>query len=220
MPATTAHGLTTRGAAVDLLVDFSSAAGRTIVLKSQALELAQFRVGVPASAQVATPSPKLPSRLRPLVRTPPSAAVKTRTMTLNEYMDPKTHTALMLLNGAHWHEPVTERPELGSVEIWNLVNLTEDTHPIHLHLVRFQILERQPFDADEYLMTGTMQSVGKPVPPAPGEAGWKDTVRADPGMITRIIVRFDGYAGRFVWHCHVLEHAANEMMRPFEVVVR
>jgi spore coat protein A len=115
---------------------------------------------------------------------------------------------------------VTEKPELGSVEIWNLVNLTEDTHPIHVHLVRFQLLERQPFDADEYKTSGRMQLTGKPVPPSPGEAGWKDTVRADAGMITRIIVRFDGYAGRYVWHCHVLEHAANEMMRPFEVVAR
>jgi spore coat protein A len=107
---------------------------------------------------------------------------------------------------------------LGSVEIWNLVNLTEDSHPIHLHMVRFQILDRQPFDADEYLGKGTMRFVGAPVRPSAEEAGWKDTVRADPGLVTRIIVRFDGYVGRYVWHCHVLEHAANEMMRPFDVI--
>jgi spore coat protein A len=124
----------------------------------------------------------------------------------------------MLLNATRWHQPVTERPTLGSVEIWDLVNLTEDIHPVHLHLVRFQIAHRQPFDRDEYMTTGKMTLLGAPVPPAANEAGWKDTVRADPGMITRIIVRFDGYAGRYVWHCHVLEHAANEMMRPFEVV--
>jgi spore coat protein A len=63
-----------------------------------------------------------------------------------------------------------------------------------------------------------MQRVGAPIPPPPDEAGWKDTVRAAPGSITRIAVSFDGYPGRYVWHCHVLEHAANEMMRPFEVV--
>ena len=63
-----------------------------------------------------------------------------------------------------------------------------------------------------------MQTIGAPVPPEPGETGWKDTVRAEPGMITRIIARFDGYVGRYVWHCHLLEHAANEMMRPFDVV--
>src|SRR5579863_7891490 len=133
-------------------------------------------------------------------------------------MDQDSHASLMLLNGARWHEPVTERPLLDSIEIWSLVNLTEDTHPIHLHLVRFLVLDRQTFDADEYLTSGKMNYVGKPVPPEAGEAGWKDTVRADPGLVTRIIVRFEGYAGRYVWHCHILEHEDNEMMRPFEVV--
>ena len=102
--------------------------------------------------------------------------------------------------------------------MWGLLNLTDDAHPIHLHLVRFQILDRQLFDADEYNTTGTMRWMGPPVPPAPSEAGWKDTVVAGPGALTRIIMRFEGYAGRYVWHCHVLEHAANEMMRPFDVV--
>ena len=124
---------------------------------------------------------------------------------------------LMLLDGKRWHEPVTEKPVLDSTEIWRLVNLTEDSHPIHLHLVRFQILDRQPFDVDEYLTSGKM-IVRTPVPPGPDEAGWKDTVRADSGMITRIIIRFEGYVGRYVWHCHLLEHAANEMMRPLEIV--
>jgi spore coat protein A len=133
-------------------------------------------------------------------------------------MDPKTHTMLMLLDAKRWHEPVTEQPTLGTVEIWKLVNLTEDTHPIHLHLVRFQILDRQAFDVDGYMTFGKMRLLGSPVPPEPSEEGWKDTVQAHPGMITRIIVRFEGYVGRYVWHCHVLEHAANEMMRPFEVV--
>ena len=50
----------------------------------------------------------------------------------------------MLLNGAHWHEPVTENPALNSIEIWSLINLTDDSHPIHLHLARFQILDRRP----------------------------------------------------------------------------
>ncbi|HLX82984.1 MAG TPA: multicopper oxidase domain-containing protein [Terriglobales bacterium] len=58
------------------------------------------------------------------------------------------------------------------------------------------------------------------VPPEAVEMGWKDTVRADPGMVTRIIVKFEGYAGRHVWHCHILENEDNEMMRPFEVVAR
>ncbi len=198
----------------DLLVDFSDAAGTNLVLQSQAFELMQFRVGAKATSR----SAPLPSTLRPMAKIRESEAVNTRTLTLNEYMDPKTHTMLMLLNATRWHAPVTEKPALGTVEIWNLVNLTEDTHPIHLHLVRFQILDRQAFDTDGYMTFGKMNRIGKPVPPEPGEEGWKDTVQAHPGMITRIIVRFEGYAGRYVWHCHLLEHAANEMMRPFEVV--
>ena len=198
----------------DLTIDFSGAAGESIVLQSQAFQLMQFRVS--GSARVKTVG--LPVALRPIVKMLESEAVQTRTLTLNEYMDPKTRTMLMLLNASRWHDPVTERPALGTVEIWKFVNLTEDTHPIHLHLVRFQILDRQRFDADGYATTGNMKLIGDPVRPEPSEDGWKDTVQAHPGMITRIIVRFDGYVGRYVWHCHVLEHAANEMMRPFEVV--
>lgn len=115
---------------------------------------------------------------------------------------------------------MTERPELETTEIWSLVNTTDDVHPIHLHAVRFQVLDRQPFDAEHFVATGQMRFRGKPFPPVPSEAGWKDTVRAHAGSITRIIVRFEGYAGRYVWHCHNLEHAANEMMRPFDIVPR
>jgi spore coat protein A len=200
----------------DLLVDFGGVAGQKILLKSQAFELMQFRVAAGPGAR----STPLPSRLRPVRKIPESAAVKTRALTLNEYHDPKTHRMLMLLDGKHWHEPVTEKPELDSVEIWRLMNLTEDSHPIHLHLVRFQILDRQLFDADEYRTSGKLELVRTPMPPAANEAGWKDTVRVDPGTITRIIVKFEGYAGRYVWHCHLLEHAANEMMRPLEVVAQ
>jgi spore coat protein A len=200
----------------DLLVDFGAARGQKILLKSQAFELMQFRVGTMTGARAT----KLPTKLRPVGKIPEAAAVKTRTLTLNEYHDPQTHRMLMLLNAKRWHEPVTEKPELDSVEIWKLMNLTEDSHPIHLHLVRFQILDRQLFDADEYNTSGKLELVRAPMPPPPNEAGWKDTVRVDPGTITRIIVKFEGYAGRYVWHCHVLEHAANEMMRPFEVVAR
>ncbi len=162
----------------DVIVDFSAAAGQRIVLESQAFELMQFRVGASAGAA----SPPLPALLRAVTPIPPSAAVKTRRLTLNEYQDPRTHMMMMLLNAARWRDPVTETPELDSVEIWELVNTTEDTHPIHLHLVRFQLLDRQPFDADAFLATGKMQLVGQPVPASGGEAGWKDTVRADAGL--------------------------------------
>ncbi len=96
------------------------------------------------------------------------------------------------------------------------INTTDDSHPIHLHLLRFQILDRRRFEPFLYQTTGEIRFTGPVTPPAPEEAGWKDTVRADPKMVARIIVRFEGY----VWHCHVLEHEDNEMMRPHEVIAR
>jgi spore coat protein A len=201
---------------VDLLVDFSASAGQNVTLKSN-YDLVQFRVAPSRGAPKAHAT--LPRVLRPVPRTPAGDAVKTRFLTLNHREAPLTHRkTLMLLNESRWQDPVTETPEFGTTEIWELVNLTDDSHPIHLHLVRFQILERQPFIADFYTMRGQLRFGGPPEPPLPQDAGWKDTVRVDPNFITRIIVKFDSYKGRYLWHCHILEHAANEMMRPFEVV--
>jgi spore coat protein A, manganese oxidase len=107
---------------------------------------------------------------------------------------------------------------LDSTEIWSFINLTDDSHPIHLHMVRFQILERRPFDLSVYQLTRKVVLTGPATPLPPGELGWKDTVRVDPLTITRIIVKFAGFIGRYVWHCHMLEHEDNEMMRPYEVV--
>jgi spore coat protein A, manganese oxidase len=137
---------------------------------------------------------------------------------LIEKMTLKGESMTMLLNNTPWHMPVTENPVLDSVEIWSFINTTDDSHPIHLHLVRFQILDRRRFEPFFYTSSGEIRYTGPVTPPAPEEAGWKDTVRADPKMVTRIIVRFEGYLGRYVWHCHVLEHEDNEMMRPYDVV--
>ena len=171
-----------------------------------------------ASPQTPTARPAIPATLHDTPRTPESTAVRTRRLTLDERMDMIQHSMGMLLNNTPWHAPVTEKPVLHTTEIWELVNLTDDSHPIHLHLVRFQILDRRPFDTFEYQSKGTLHFFGPAQPPAPEEMGWKDTVRADPAMVTRIIVPFDGYPGRYVWHCHILEHEDNEMMRPFEVL--
>jgi spore coat protein A len=149
---------------------------------------------------------------------PESEAAKTRLLSLSEIDDRAQNPVTMLLNRTHWKMPVTEDPVLNSVEIWNLINLTDDSHPIHLHLVRFQILDRRRFEPFFYKTQGVLKYTGAPVPPDANEAGWKDTVRADPGMVTRIIVRFEGFIGRYVWHCHILEHEDNEMMRPYDVI--
>jgi len=200
----------------DVVIDFGPFAGQNVLLKNQAIELMQLRVAAGARRH----EPPLPPALRRVPRIPESAAIQTRSLSLDEYADSTKGRMVMLLDGKYWREPVTEKPELDTTEIWSLMNLTEDMHPIHLHLVRFQVLDRQKFDAAHYKISGKLKLLGPQVVPEPNEMGWKDTVRAYGSLITRIIVRFEGYAGRYVWHCHVLEHAANEMMRPFEVVAR
>jgi spore coat protein A len=125
---------------------------------------------------------------------------------------------LMLLNQKRWHEPITETPKLNATEIWQFANLTEDTHPMHLHLVRFQVLDRRVFDVFGYRNNKGIRYTGNPILPEPNERGWKDVVACPPGVITRILINFNGYPGRYLYHCHVLEHEANDMMRPFEVI--
>lgn len=122
----------------------------------------------------------------------------------------------------------TENPSAGAVEVWQIMNLTGDTHPIHFHLVNVQLIQRQPF-------TGTpskFRYTGKPTPPDPNEIGWKDTVRMNPGEVTTVIMQFnlpklpvsmgDPVSPRtggheYVWHCHILEHEEHDMMRPLIV---
>jgi spore coat protein A, manganese oxidase len=198
----------------DLIIDFSSAIGRQLTLNNGYVELMQFRVG---SRKVEDTS-AVPASLRAVPRLPESSAVKTRFLSLGEHHDHLGNATQMLLNGTHWHMPVTENPVLNSTEIWNLINVTDDSHPIHLHLVRFQILDRRRFNVALYETSREVRLLGEPEPPEPNEAGWKDTVRAHSQMVTRIIVRFEGYAGRYVWHCHNLEHEDNEMMRPYDVL--
>lgn len=201
------------GERMDLVVDFRDHAGEQIVLRSGAFDLMQFRVG---KARVKDES-SLPRVLREFKRTLESSAVKMRTLVIREYMNQGGESMRMLLNGAHWSMPVTEDPALNSTEIWSIVNPTDDSHPIHLHLVRFQLLDRQRFDGEYFNMTGQVRIGGPFEPPEPSESGWKDTIRAHASMITRFIVKFEGFPGKYVWHCHVLEHEDNEMMRPFVV---
>lgn len=199
---------------MDVVIDFSRLQGQDVVLRNGAVDILQFRV-----AKETTPSGRtLPTALRPVLKIPESEAVRTRYPTLEENVDVLDAPMIHLLNGARWHDPVTEKPKLGTTEIWALINLTEDSHPIHIHLTRFQILDRRSFDDVEYLLHRRLRYTDDPAPPAAGETGWKDTVQAHPKMVTRIIVRFEGYSGRYVWHCHIIEHDDNEMMRPFDVL--
>jgi spore coat protein A len=202
------------GERADLVIDFKGRNGEAIVVNNDSLIVMQLRV---AQANAADES-RLPELLRPVSKIPEQAAVKNRLLTLAEVPNMVNDPVMMLLNNSHWSMPVTEKPVLDTVEIWTLINLSDDSHPIHLHMVRFQILDRRRFDAFTYLNSGELRYTGPVTPPEAFEAGWKDTVRADPKMVTRIIVRFEGFPGRYVWHCHVLEHEDNEMMRPYDVI--
>ncbi len=107
-----------------------------------------------------------------------------------------------------WSDPISAKPGLNDTETWELWNWTVDGHPIHLHLVKFKVVNREAFDP----ATGTLS--GNVNPPEATEAGWKDTVIAYPGEVTRVNATFD-IAGLYVWHCHIVEHEDNEMMVPY-----
>jgi FtsP/CotA-like multicopper oxidase with cupredoxin domain len=115
-------------------------------------------------------------------------------------------------------EGITEHiPAAGNTEIWEIYNFTADAHPMHLHQVAFQVVDRQNLVVDKTGMTMAPATlVGAPVPPMPWETGFKDTVISYPGQVTRIKAMFD-LSGLYVWHCHIVDHEDNEMMRPFYV---
>jgi spore coat protein A len=198
----------------DIVVDFTQSRGENVELVSDGLQLMQFRVGQERTVD----DSRVPQELRPLPRIAETQSIRTREMTLNEFDSNYGETMVMLLNRKHWAEPVTEIVKLDTTEIWSLVNLTEDTHPIHLHTVRFQIVDRQNFAKFDYLSEEKLTFTGPRISPAAHEMGWKDVVQCPAGTVTRIIVPFAGYAGKYLWHCHILEHEANDMMRPYEIV--
>jgi spore coat protein A len=152
----------------------------------------------------------------------------------------------MLLNGYHFLDPVTDKIKAGTTETWQWINLTVDAHPMHPHLVAFQVVNRQAFDVDTYkadwaayLASGRSSLkpdvntylIGPAIAPEPEEMGFKDTVKSPPGYVTRTRAKFSlpltsavdydwntKSFGSWVYHCHILEHEENDMMRPFEVV--
>jgi spore coat protein A len=115
-----------------------------------------------------------------------------------------------------WMDPVTENPALGATEVWELYNATADAHPMHVHEATFEVVSRQDISVDEATQQVQVAPGSVPMPPEPWETGFKDTVIAYPGQVTRIRVQFNT-AGQFVWHCHIVEHEDNEMMRPYRI---
>jgi spore coat protein A, manganese oxidase len=179
-----------------------------------------------------------PSQSGPL---PYNGAVN-RIVTLNEDFDEYgrliqtigTSTSKSLNNqglstwGLGYMADATEAPQAGAVEVWQIMNLTGDVHPMHFHLVNVQLIQRQAFTGDP----SNFSLAGDPLPPHPNETGWKETVRCNPGEITTVIMQFtlprlpnamgDPLSPRtggheYVWHCHILEHEEHDMMRPLVV---
>lgn len=219
----------------DVIVDFAGApAGGTIVLRNDAPApfpdgdppdpqttgaIMAFRVTLPRSP---VGDATLPARLRAPLPRHDIAGATMRQLVLVEEEDafgrvlPLLGTAAN--GGLRWDDAITESPRLGDTEIWSVINATGDAHPIHLHLVQFRILDRQPFDAGAFRpgRPDTLRPTGGRRPPERGEDGWKDTAVMLPGEITRLVARFD-LPGLYVWHCHILEHEDHEMMRPYRV---
>jgi FtsP/CotA-like multicopper oxidase with cupredoxin domain len=115
-----------------------------------------------------------------------------------------------------WMDPVTENPDFGATEVWEFYNATGDAHPIHVHEIAFEVVNRQDIFVNEMHRKVRVVPGSAPRPPEPWETGLKDTVIAYPGQVTRVRGKFD-IPGQFVWHCHIVEHEDNEMMRPYRI---
>ena len=227
------------GERFDVIVDFTDRKGENFAMVNDAPapytrggeivppEVMLFKVTKPLSCKDTS---SLPDTLVPFTPLDPAEAVRERVLSLTEMDRPSDgYTMIGLLGQKHWDDPITEDPKAGSMEIWSFANTTGDVHPMHLHLVQFQVLNRQPFDTREYLRSGKVVYTGNPMPVEANERpGWKDTIKTYPGYITRVVQKFDlppgtpatpGQEFRYVWHCHILEHEDNEMMRPYKVVV-
>jgi spore coat protein A len=226
----------------DLIVDFAAFAGKEIILHNNAptpfsgtapgnARPPHTRRGHPIGADLpeimlfrVSPTPVADPSVIPAVLSPSfqrlreEDATVIRDITLEEVTNEDDVPLEALLRGRHWVDPITESRVFGSTEVWRLINLTGDSHPIHLHLDHIQVLWRQRFAESEFFEHERLRFVGPRVPPAPEESGWKDTVLAHPGEVTAIIVRSDSFKGIYPYHCHILEHEDNEMMLRFQVI--
>ena len=299
------------GERYDVVVDFSGIPPGTLVTVANSAD-APFPNGVPPRGnspyaflaeimQFVVVAPDSTNQPPPAAWAPPAGLVPRpglaadapkRQMVLNEVLDPVTLAPLRVqIDGKRFEDPVTETPTRGRTELWEIVNTTVDAHPMHLHLVQFQVVNRQAFDLKAYTaalgatdaaanpqnyalypLTDVTQFLkGRARGPEVGESGWKDTARAYPGEVLRVIAKWDGRwadtaaggactagilcnpaaatftstdpdpnsptygtpiavvvngtpvptpfwepvtAGPYVWHCHIVDHEDNEMMRP------
>ena len=157
-------------------------------------------------------------------KTRPLALIEEMSMHFNEApaaallgtVDGNAADQLVTTTPRMWMEPVTENPEVGDTETWEFYNTTGDAHPMHIHEVLFEVVDRQSILVEEESHRVQISPGSVPRPPEPWETGWKDTVTAYPNEVTRVKMRF-GSEGQFAWHCHIVSHEDNEMMRPYRV---
>lgn len=204
----------------DVVVDFAPfSAGTEIVLRNdgpgvpQVPNVMKFVVGnqpghtaaLPSTLRTVTPiseAEAVATRWFNLVRRPEPCAGGEWLVETLDGPDPATATVV----GSHWDD-ITEHPVLGTTEIWEFINESTLMHPMHVHLVMFQVLERIDL------------TTGLPVPLEPWEVdSWKDTVRVPPNHKVRVIARYEDYPGKFAYHCHILDHEDHEMMRQFQAI--
>ena len=249
---------------MDILVDFSMLEPNTkIIMMNIATPLPSDEIPDPNTVgQIMQftvldtpdlPPVKLPRRLNNIPVFTPNAPKKILTLYV---VREENNPVQLLLDGQTWSAPISELPIVSSTEEWEIVNLTNGAHPIHVHLIQFQVENRQKFDMEKYsdewlrlngeppldhktiTLSTTPYLIGEPLEPPMNEWGWKDTVLAPPGQVTRMLLRFapqranpkevkpwanlfpfnPSYGTGYVWHCHILEHEDNEMMRPMLVV--
>lgn len=262
------HALIAPGERHDIIVDFSSLApGTKVIMRNNAP--APYPTGDPVDPQTTgqimqftvdgtfEEPVEIPTNLINIPTLIPN--VPSKTMTLYEVQGPNGPEEI-LLNGQKWSAPISELPRVGSTVDWKIVDTTMDTHPIHLHLVQFQLISRQAMDTANYTIAWlaangnetppfthptvnipiTPYLIGSPHGPHPNERGWKDTYQVNPGEVTTFRIRFapqdtpttgpnKAIPGRnlypfdptlgpgYVWHCHIIDHEDNEMMRPYLV---
>ena len=284
VPATLTEALIAPAERRDILIDFSNVpAGTRIILQNTANQ--PFPSGDPndpgttgqvmrfdvQNSQAVHPRP-LPAKLIDIPELVETEGIgNPKLFTLNEHESDADEPLEVLIDGQNFHSPITELPQVATTEAWYFQNLTEDAHPVHVHLVEFQLEDRQDIDVDRFkayweslngstlpLNHPTIRAnvedpvsfappgtpprdflTGVPEPPAPDESGWKDTFVAPPGKVTRVRIRFapqyskeedlvpgvnpfpfDPTAGPgYVWHCHILDHEDNDMMRPMKLTM-
>jgi spore coat protein A len=209
------------GERADVIVDFSQAAGKTFLLHNTSRDPGDGEIAMPGimlfkvqAAVVGADRSQIPAQMQPIPRIAESEAKVSRRIVLGQSHD-SAGDQMLSLNNKTWNDPVEENPKQGTTEVWELTNTLPDTHPFHMHLVQFQILDRTPFDVNQYFANGTVTLAGPAAPPDANEMGWKDTVKVTGNSVTRIIMRFLPYASYSVYHCHILEHEDMDMMRPF-----